>query len=173
MLDAQFFGKDPTGPHFVNLLLHIANSVLLFLVLRRLFAAMKERADNERRISRIDPIWPSAFVAALFALHPLQVESVAWVAERKGVLSTFFFMLTLWAYVKYVTKLKGASGVKSEVQNPKIETSSKFEIREAKTYYILALVFLALGLLSKPMLVTVKWRSLDGQGDVEVARWSE
>jgi tetratricopeptide (TPR) repeat protein len=147
MLDAQFFGKDPAGPHLVNLLLHVANSVLLFVVLRRLFTVLKDRAGSETRISRIDPNWPSVFVAAVFALHPVQVESVAWVAERKGVLSTFFFMLTLWAYVKYVEK--------SEIRNSKLETSSKFEFREAKPYYILALIFFALGLLSKPMLVTV------------------
>jgi protein O-mannosyl-transferase len=155
MLDAQFFGKDPTGPHFVNLLLHAANSVLLFLVLRRLFAALKDGADDETRISRIDPNWPSAFIAALFALHPLQVESVAWVAERKGVLSMFFGLLCLWAYTTYIARQDAAGAEKSEIRNPKSETSSKFQIREAKTYYILALVFFALGLLSKPMLITL------------------
>jgi tetratricopeptide (TPR) repeat protein len=146
MLDAQFFGKDPSGPHLVNLLLHVANSVLLFIVLRRLFAALEIRkAGSETRISRIDPNWPSAFVAALFALHPLQVESVAWVAERKGVLSTFFFMLTLWAYVKYVQESK-VEGPKSKVEDL---------ILRRKPYFVLALVFFTLGLLSKPMLITV------------------
>jgi tetratricopeptide (TPR) repeat protein len=172
MFDVQFFGKDPTGPHLVNLLLHVANSVLLFVVLRRLFEASAQQwnpsplslspSDGEREktsslsIARIavGGFWPSAFVAALFALHPLQVESVAWVAERKGVLSTFFFMLTLWAYLKYLARKDGDFG-KSETRNSKLETSSKFEFRKAKTYYILALVFFALGLLSKPMLVTV------------------
>jgi protein O-mannosyl-transferase len=166
MLDAQFFGKDPTGPHLVNLLLHVANSVLLFVVLRRMFTVLKDHAGSETQISRIDSNWPSAFVAGVFALHPVQVESVAWVAERKGVLSTFFFMLTLWAYVKYVTKKDVGGGEKSETRNPtsfvksttevrNSETSSKFEFREPKPYYILALIFFALGLLSKPMLVTV------------------
>jgi protein O-mannosyl-transferase len=155
MLDAQFFGADPMGPHFVNLLLHVANSVLLFVVLRRLFGALHDRPDSETAISRIDPKWPSAFVAALFALHPLQVESVAWVAERKGVLSAFFFMLTLWAYTSYVSTKNASEGEKVEIRNSKSETSSKFQIRNSRTYYILALVFFALGLLSKPMLVTV------------------
>jgi protein O-mannosyl-transferase len=186
MLDAQFFGTDPTGPHFVNLLLHVANSVLLFVVLNRLFEASAgqrkgpsplalspsdgetEKTSAPLGIARpgVDGFWASAFVAALFALHPLQVESVAWVAERKGVLSTFFFMLTLWAYTSYVIKKNAGEGekpdirkstsfVKSTTEVKKLETSSKFQIRNSRTYYILALVFFALGLLSKPMLVTV------------------
>src|ERR1043166_3573437 len=85
MLDCQLFGLNPAGHHLTNVLLHVANTVLLFLVLRRMTKAL----------------WRSAFVAALFALHPLHVESVAWVSERKDVLSTFFFMLTLLAYAKY------------------------------------------------------------------------
>lgn len=148
MLDAQFFGKDPAGPHFVNLLLHTANAVLLFLVLRQLAEALKDRTEGAARISRIDTNWPSAFVAALFALHPVQVESVAWVAERKGVLSTFFGLLCLFVYAKYVQ-------TKSEIRNPKPEEKPKFQISEPGVYYFLALVFLALGLLSKPMLVTM------------------
>ena len=81
-------------------------------------------------------VWRSAFVAALFAVHPLHVESVAWIAERKDVLSTFFFLLTLLAYSRYVEKFK--------VQSSK-----------SGVFYGLALVFFALGLMSKPMLVTV------------------
>ena len=81
MLDAELFGKGPAGPHFTNLLFHLANTVLLFLLLRRLTAAT----------------WRSAFVAALFALHPLHVESVAWISERKDVLSTFFGLLALFS----------------------------------------------------------------------------
>ena len=153
MLDAQFFGKGPEGPHLLNVLLHAANAVLLFLVLRRLFEG-PERLD-ETRTSRIDAIWPSAFVAALFALHPIQVESVAWVAERKGVLSTFFGLLCLWAYARYVGKKNAAEVEISEIRNPKSEGNLKFEIRNPQVYYILALIFFALGLLSKPMLVTV------------------
>ena len=85
MLDVQLFDLKPGWHHLTSLLLHIANTLLLFGVLRRMTRAL----------------WRSGFVAALFALHPLHVESVAWVAERKDVLSTFFFMLTLWAYVRY------------------------------------------------------------------------
>ena len=120
MLDAQLFGKTSFGPHLTNLLFHAANTVLLFLLLRRLTAAT----------------WRSAFAAALFALHPLHVESVVWVAERKDVLSAFFGLLSLWAYVRFIEKFK--------VQ------SSKF-----KVYFAFSLLFFALGLMSKPMLVTL------------------
>ena len=114
MLDYQFYGLNPKGHHLTNLLFHIANTLLLFLVLLRMTGAL----------------WQSCFVAALFALHPLNVESVAWVAERKNVLSTFFWLLTMWAYVHYVEK----PGVKR---------------------YGLVALFFALGLMSKPMLVTL------------------
>jgi tetratricopeptide (TPR) repeat protein len=120
MLDAQLFGTGPTGPHVVNVLFHVTNTVLLFIVLRRLTGAL----------------WRSALVAALFALHPLHVESVAWVAERKDVLSAFFFLLTLWAYTKYAEP--------SPVRNP-----------NSKAWYGCALLLFALGLMSKPMLVTL------------------
>ncbi len=81
MLDVRLFGLDPGPHHLVNVVLHAANTVLLYLILLRMTGAP----------------WRSAFVAALFAVHPLHVESVAWVAERKDVLSAFFFLLTLWA----------------------------------------------------------------------------
>ena len=114
MVDVQVFGLRPTWHHLMNLLFHIANTVLLFFILHRMTKAL----------------WQSAFVAALFALHPLHVESVAWVAERKDVLSTFFFMLTIGAYSLYV------------------------EERNFRRYALL-LLFFAFGLLSKPMLVTL------------------
>jgi tetratricopeptide (TPR) repeat protein len=114
MLDWQLFGSNAGGHHLTNLIFHIANTLLLFIVLKQ----MTHR------------LWPSAFVAALFALHPLHVESVAWVTERKDVLSTFFWMLTMWAYVRFVGR-------------PKISS------------YLLIAIFLALGLMSKPMLVTL------------------
>jgi tetratricopeptide (TPR) repeat protein len=120
MLDVQLFGVNPGWHHFVNLLLHIANTVLLFLILKRMTGA----------------VWRCVFVAALFAVHPLHVESVAWVAERKDVLSTFFFMLTLLAYVQYAEQ--------SKTQNSK-----------SRLWYAFALVLFALGLMSKPMLVTL------------------
>jgi Flp pilus assembly protein TadD len=88
MLDVQLFGLDAGGHHLMSLLFHLANTLLLFIVLRSMTGAL----------------WRSGFVAALFALHPLHVESVAWVAERKDVLSTLFWMLTLWCYVAYVRK---------------------------------------------------------------------
>src|SRR5882724_4367446 len=80
MIDWQLFGPSPTGHHLVNLLLHLANTLLLFFVLRTMTGADLR----------------SALVAALFAVHPLHVESVAWIAERKDVLSTFFWVLTIW-----------------------------------------------------------------------------
>ena len=85
MLDCQLYGLNPAGHHLTNVLLHTATVIALFLVLRQMTGAL----------------WRSAFVATLFAIHPLRVESVAWVAERKDVLSGLFFMLTLGAYVRY------------------------------------------------------------------------
>jgi len=90
ILDAQLFGPAPGGHHLTSLVLHAANTLLVFLVLRR--------------ITGMD--WRSACVAALFGLHPLHVESVAWVAERKDVLSAFFFLLTIWSYAVYAEKSK-------------------------------------------------------------------
>ena len=114
MLDCELFGVKPGHLHLVNVLFHIANTLLFFIVFNRMTKAL----------------WQSAFVAALFALHPLHVESVAWIAERKDVLSTLFWLLTMLAYVRYVE-------------------------RSSAGRYILALVFFALGLLAKPMLVTL------------------
>ncbi len=114
MVDVQLFGLRPTWHHLMNLLFHIAGTVLLFFVLQRMTKAL----------------WQSAFVAALFALHPLHVESVAWVAERKDVLSTFFWVLTMGAYAGYVER----PGLKR---------------------YLAVCGCFVLGLLSKPMLVTL------------------
>jgi len=85
MLDCELFGLNPGWHHLVSLGFHVANTLLLFAVLQRMTGAL----------------WRSAMVAALFAIHPLHVESVAWIAERKDVLSAFFFFLTLAAYVRY------------------------------------------------------------------------
>jgi len=115
MLDCQLYGLNPGGHHLTNILLHTASAILLFLVLRRMTGFL----------------WRSAFVAAVFAIHPLRVESVAWLAERKDVLSALFFMLTLGAYVGYVRRPPSM-------------------IR----YGAVVLCF-ALGLLSKNMLVTM------------------
>jgi hypothetical protein len=97
MLDCQLYGLKPAGHHITNLIFHTANTLLLFRLLQRLTGAF----------------WRSALVAALFALHPLHVESVAWVAERKDVLSTFFGLLGLWAYARYA----GVQSLTSKVQS--------------------------------------------------------
>jgi len=133
MLDCQIYGLNPAGHHLTNVLFHAANTVLLLLLLRKLTSTL----------------WRSAFVAALFALHPLHVESVAWIAERKDVLSTFFGLLTLMAYVKYV------STVKSRAQgNSALRMVAACKGHSALNY-LLALFLFALGLMSKPMLVTL------------------
>jgi tetratricopeptide (TPR) repeat protein len=181
LLDVQCFGLNAGWHHLTSLLLHVANTLLLFVVLKRMTGAL----------------WRSAVVAALFALHPLHVESVAWIAERKDVLSGLFFMLTLWAYGRYVEVQSPRSkvqGLKSETRNPKAEgnpksegrrpkpdsestagcgvPSSRFEVQRSmfdvrpfpassnfhppsSVFYLLAMCFFALGLMSKPMLVTL------------------
>jgi tetratricopeptide (TPR) repeat protein len=126
MLDCQFYGLQPAGHHLTNVLFHTANSVLLFLVLAQLTGAL----------------WRSAAVAALFAWHPLHVESVAWIAERKDLLCAFFWMLTIWAYARYVKVL----GIQSP--GPRVQS-------HPTRLYLLALVFFALALMSKPMAVTL------------------
>jgi tetratricopeptide (TPR) repeat protein len=114
MLDCEIHGMDAGGHHLTNLLFHLANVWLLFEVLRRMTGAL----------------WASAFVAALFGVHPTHVESVAWIAERKDVLSGFFFFLTLGAWHRWV-------------RAPTIRS------------YLLAVLLFVCGLLSKPMLVTL------------------
>jgi tetratricopeptide (TPR) repeat protein len=131
MLDCELFGLNAGAQHSVNALFHTANAVLLLLLLFRLTGAL----------------WPSAFVAALFAWHPLHVESVAWISERKDVLSTFFGLLTLLAYVKAVTSDR-CQGTRT---NPAL---SHFTFHVSRFYW-LALAFFALGLMAKPMLVTL------------------
>ena len=129
--DCSVFGADPGGSHRVNLLFHVANTLLLFLFLRGTTGAL----------------WRSVFVAALFAWHPLHVESVAWAAERKDVLSAFFWLLTLLAYAKYVTSEKWR--VTSPAPAPPLIT------HRSPLFYLLALALFALGLMSKPMVVTL------------------
>ena len=120
LLACQLFGLNPWGHHLLNVLLHAANTALVFLVFRRLTGATRR----------------SLLLAALFALHPLRVESVVWVTERKDVLSGLFWLLTLWAYVKYVEEIHGKNS-------------------KSKAWFGLALVWFALGLMSKAMLVTL------------------
>ncbi|MBI3620814.1 MAG: tetratricopeptide repeat protein [Nitrospirae bacterium] len=141
MLDVDLYGMSPAGHHLTNLLLHVGNVLLLLGVLRRLTGAL----------------WPSAFVAALFAVHPLHVESVAWIAERKDVLSALFWLLTLWAYLCYTEQ----PGVRR---------------------YLLVVLTFAAGLLAKPMLVTLPFvlllldywplgRFPSGQWSAPAKRW--
>ena len=156
MLDCQLYGLDPGGHHLTNVLLHTASAILLFLVLRRMTGFL----------------WRSAFVAAVFAIHPLRVESVAWIAERKDVLSGLFFMLTLWAYTRYVAgdrapgpcpDLVVGHDVRSagpndlprrlQMRTPPAPGRSRFTFHVSWNYG-LVLLFFALGLLSKNMLVT-------------------
>jgi tetratricopeptide (TPR) repeat protein len=126
MLDCQIYGLKPAGHHLTNVLLHAANAVLLFLALTRLTSSL----------------WRSAAVAALFAWHPLHVESVAWVAERKDLLCAFFWMLTLWSYARYVEE--------SRVPGPE-----KKVLGSRWRFYCLTLLFFAMALMSKPMAVTL------------------
>lgn len=114
MVDVQLYGLHAGGHHVTNVVLHATNALLLLTTLYRATGALRR----------------SAFVAALFAIHPLHVESVVWITERKDVLSTMFLFLTLWVYVEYVRRL-------------------------ATWRYLLGLVLFALGLMSKPMLVTL------------------
>jgi Flp pilus assembly protein TadD len=114
MLDVQLFGLNPAGHHLTSLFIHIANVVVLYLLLEAVTGAL----------------WSSALVAALFAVHPINVESVAWIAERKNVLSTLFWLLTMWAYVRYAS-------------------------RPATSRYFPVVVSFALALMCKPMVVTL------------------
>ena len=135
MLDSQLFGSNAGGFHLVNVFLHAANSVLLFVLLVRLTGTL----------------WPSAFIAALFAWHPLHVESVAWVSERKDVLSAFFGLLTLLAYVGYAQKRSRVEG-----RGSRTDIAVKaLGPRHSTLDYVLALFFFACGLMAKPMLVTL------------------
>jgi tetratricopeptide (TPR) repeat protein len=122
MLDCQLFGANAGWMHLENLLLHLANTLLLFTVLTSASSVEPKKMTGA--------LWASAFVAAAFTLHPMHVESVAWITERKDVLSTFFWLLAMLAYVRYV-KQPGAAR------------------------YLLVLLIFALGLMAKSMLVTL------------------
>jgi protein O-mannosyl-transferase len=152
LLDCQLYGLKPWGHHLTSVLIHALSTALVFLFFRRLTGA----------------VWRSFFVAALFGLHPLRVESVAWIAERKDVLSTCFGLLCMWAYVRYVEQSKfhsrkpthseGMSG--AACQAPGTDpaagnTHARSSLAACPSrYYTLGLLLFALGLMSKPMLVT-------------------
>ena len=131
----QLFGANAGGHHLINVLLHVATTLLLFLALRELTGTF----------------WRAAFVAAVFGVHPLRVESVAWVVERKDVLSGMLFMLTLLAWAHHVKKI---SLLDSREPNPD-RVLSTLAFRRWTMGYVWALVFCALGLMSKSMLVTL------------------
>src|SRR3984893_15432374 len=135
MLDCQHYGVQPWGHHLTNVLLHVLAAVFLFLALRELTGAL----------------WPSAVVAAVFAIHPLRVESVAWISERKDVLSGVFFMLTLWAYACYARSNRFSPG-----------------------RYATVVALFAVGLMCKPSLVTLPFvlLLLDYWPLRRVAMWS-
>lgn len=126
MLDVQLYGLNASGHHLTNILLHALATVLLFLALRKLTAPSTLNAEPST-------LWICGFVAALFAVHPLRVESVAWIAERKDVLSGVFFALTLFAYARYVRS----------------QESSR------RRWYVATVIVFGLGLMCKPTLVTV------------------
>ncbi len=119
MLDTELWGTGPRGYHVTNLAFHVASTLILYLAFRRMTGA----------------VWRSAFVAALFAIHPLHVESVAWVAERKDVLSGLFWVLTMWAYARYAA-------------------------RPGFGKYAPVVLFFVLGMMAKPMLVTLPFALL-------------
>src|ERR1051325_10421858 len=186
-LDCELFGLDAGAHHLVNVAFHLANTILLFLLLNRMTARPS--------LSTINSQLSTFFISALWALHPLRVESVAWVAERKDVLSGFFFLLALLAYTGYVRtkeweeRTSNVQGPGSEVPSSKFQVSgseaaevqsSKFKVQSSKLvspdgsrithhasrsshslnhsptiWYSTALLFFALGLMSKPMLVTL------------------
>lgn len=133
MVDCQLFGLKPAGHHLTSVLIHALNGMLVFLLLRR-----QTRA-----------VWRSLLVAALFVVHPLRVESVAWVAERKDVLSAFLGLLSLWFYAGDVQKRSGV-----ESQRTPEQVVPTLDARRVTLDYGLALLFLALGLMSKATLVT-------------------
>ena len=145
MLDCQLFGLKPWGHHLTSVLLHAVNTALVFLLLRGLTGA----------------VWRSLLVAALFGWHPLRVESVAFVAERKDVLSGFFGLLALIAYVRYAQRRMQNAECRmknEEATDTRHATRNTFHVSRftfhTGFFYLLSLCFFALGLLSKPMLVT-------------------
>jgi protein O-mannosyl-transferase len=138
MADCQIYGLKPWGHHLTSILLHAVNAVLVFLVFRRMTGVF----------------WRCAMLAALFALHPLQVDSVAWVTERKNLLSVFFWLLTTWAYVRYAeTEVTARAGSPRPTFEGQISPLASLVSR--RFWYCAAVVLFALGLMCKPVLVTL------------------
>src|ERR1039458_7711965 len=139
MLDCQLYGARAGGHHLTSVLLHVATTLLLFSVLHRMTNAP----------------WRSAAVAALFAWHPLHVESVAWVSERKDVLCAFFWMLTLLAYVRYARGVEALKRENVEAASTSAPHASKLQRFNASRDFWLSLLWSALALMAKPMAVTL------------------
>jgi tetratricopeptide (TPR) repeat protein len=136
-LDVSLFGMNPSMHHLVNIIFHAANSILAFIVFRKMTGRD----------------WESLAVAALFAVHPTHVESVAWIAERKDVLSTFFWLLTMWAYVRFTRTRSREEEDEASSKNDDADRLISFS-------YFLVIVLFALGLMAKPMLVTLPFALL-------------
>jgi protein O-mannosyl-transferase len=139
MLDVQWYGLRPWGHHLTSVLLHVGNTLLVFWVFKQMTGA----------------IGRSFFVAALFGLHPVHVESVAWVAERKDVLSTLFWLLTLWAYLCYTQNVTSGRRRVTGIEEISSASNPSHSTRHPLLFYGLALLFFGLGLMAKPMLVTM------------------
>lgn len=133
-LDVQLFGMNSGMHHGVNVFFHLVNSILAFIVFRKMTGKF----------------WESAVVAALFAVHPAHVESVAWISERKDVLSTMFWLLAMWAYIRYAEEY----AEKPRHEDAEIEIAASPR-RYLSVSYFLIILFFALGLMAKPMLVTL------------------
>jgi tetratricopeptide (TPR) repeat protein len=148
ILDTRFFGLNAGGHHATNIIFHLINSSLAFAVFRKMTGCF----------------WKSALVAALFAVHPAHVESVAWVSERKDVLSTMFWLLTMFAYIRYAevssprSQDPGETGLNDDETPGEKNDEEKvgtWDLRLGSKLYVLTLVLFALGLMAKPMLVTL------------------
>jgi protein O-mannosyl-transferase len=141
LLDCQLFGLRAGGHHLTSVLLHAANTVLLFLVFRRMTGAT----------------WRSAVVGVLFALHPLHVEPVAWAADRKDILSTLFWLLTMLLYGRYAEEKRGRGALTSSNTQPAACNPLRASILHPSSAicYFLSLLFFVCGLMSKTMIVTL------------------
>ena len=153
MMDCQLYGAKPRWHHLTNLFFHLANIVLLFGILRGMTGA----------------VWRSALVVGLFAWHPMHVESVAWVAERKDVLSTFFGLAAIWGYARYAraseypcpqSEIQPASSEGEGMASTALDSRAgnqyrKTSNKKSAAFFALSLLFFSLSLMAKPMLVTL------------------
>lgn len=168
-LDCELFGVEPGAHHLVNVFIHCVNTGLLFLLLRHFvcrgyslgFLTSSERGSHHRGRSTSDPgdsqagTWLSAIGALVFAWHPLRVESVAWVAERKDLLSALFFLLTIWLYVSYVENGRTLPFAAAGRGDERTDSARLRNWRVRLAAYLAALLCFAFGLMSKPMVVTL------------------